>query len=382
MIRQAGMVVSVWALTASFGPVVRVEAGATLRSSAEEQVLLGRGRGRVPLVEDNPLNVACVALLGEAVRTPLLLCNGNSLRRGWKGAHAKDPPVSAHQKVLRRQNQMPMLLPHATAPTSGATAGSSHARHGVALRRRRDIQQCGTRATSYFCGVSLVALSHCSGSATSVRASCFLENESSWHETCTWLAVQLARRGATGATTMAMHRLRALAAHLVARPEPAAAAAAAAADATPNSPRGTAEQGFGIGWADRAPSDHVQPPVFDPSTELREACEFYAENGFVVVDALSAEECAEMNATADRFLEDTGDAALQEQSGGQGQLFYPLLGSAEDIDRYSAVDKYITHPRTLPVIADVLGGAPAVSAPHPPPPHHDHHDHPPPPQKE
>ena len=178
----------------------------------------------------------------------------------------------------------------------------------------------------------------------------------------TWLAVQLARRRATGATTMAMHRLRALAAHLVARPEPAAAAAA---DATPNSPRGTAEQGFGIGWADRAPSDHVQPPVFDPSTELREACEFYAENGFVVVDALSAEECAEMNATADRFLEDTGDAALQEQSGGQGQLFYPLLGSAEDIDRYSAVDKYITHPRTLPVIADVLGGAPAVSAPHP-----------------
>ena len=50
----------------------------------------------------------------------------------------------------------------------------------------------------------------------------------------------------------------------------------------------------------------------------------------------------------------------------------PLLGSAEDIDRYSAVDKYITHPRTLPVIADVLCGAPAVSAPHPPPPHHDH----------
>ena len=164
------------------------------------------------------------------------------------------------------------------------------------------------------------------------------------------------------AATTAMHRLRALAAHVV-RPEPAAAAA----DATPNSPRGTAEQGFGVGWADRAPSDHVQPPVFDPSTELREACEFYAENGFVVVDALSAEECAEMNATADRFLEDTGDAALQEQSGGQGQLFYPLLGSAEDIDRYSAVDKYITHPRTLPVIADVLGGAPAVSAPHSPP---------------
>ena len=189
----------------------------------------------------------------------------------------------------------------------------------------------------------------------------------------TWLAVQLARRRATGATTMAMHRLRALAAHLVARPEPAAAAAA---DATPNSPRGTAEQGFGIGWADRAPSDHVQPPVFDPSTELREACEFYAENGFVVVDALSAEECAEMNATADRFLEDTGDAALQEQSGGQGQLFYPLLGSAEDIDRYSAVDKYITHPRTLPVIADVLGGAPAVSAPPPPPPTTTTHDPP------
>ena len=65
---------------------------------------------------------------------------------------------------------------------------------------------------------------------------------------------------------------------------------------------------------------------------------------------------AEMNSVADMFLEDTGDAALQSASGGQGQLFYPLLGRANDIDRYSAIDKYITHPQVLPIVAAVLGG--------------------------
>ena len=64
------------------------------------------------------------------------------------------------------------------------------------------------------------------------------ETRASMHEA----AVQLARRRATGATTMAMHRLRALAAHLVARPEPAAAAAperAAAVRRWPARRRGT-----------------------------------------------------------------------------------------------------------------------------------------------
>ena len=121
-----------------------------------------------------------------------------------------------------------------------------------------------------------------------------------------------------------------------------------------NSPRGSAEQGFGIGWADRTP--HPQPPVFDPVAQLADACAFYDAHKFVVVQALSPAEVRELNSVAELFLKDTGDAALQSASGGQGQLFYPLLGSADDIDRYSAVDKYITHPRVLPVVAEVLGG--------------------------
>lgn len=76
----------------------------------------------------------------------------------------------------------------------------------------------------------------------------------------------------------------------------------------------------------------------------------------VVVKALKASEVAEMNAVAELFLEDTGDAELQRASLGQGQLFYPLLGSADDIDRYSAVDKYISHERVLPIVGDALGG--------------------------
>ena len=108
----------------------------------------------------------------------------------------------------------------------------------------------------------------------------------------------------------------------------------------------------------------MQPSVFDPVTQFAEACAFYARHKFVVVEALSPEEVAEMDSVADLFLSDTGDAALQQASGGQGQLFYPLLGSSSDIDRqlhgccrclwfpgsfligclcgcsYSAVDKY------------------------------------------
>ena len=157
-------------------------------------------------------------------------------------------------------------------------------------------------------------------------------------------------------------RLQAVASQFLATPRPAAAATTAEArepDNLPdgyseNSPRGSAEQGFGIGWADRTP--HAQPPVFDPVEQFEEACAFYDAHKFVVVKALKASEVAEMNAVAELFLEDTGDAELQRASLGQGQLFYPLLGSADDIDRYSAVDKYITHERVLPIVGDALGG--------------------------
>lgn len=159
-------------------------------------------------------------------------------------------------------------------------------------------------------------------------------------------------------------RLRTVALHLIAQPRPAAARTTSGCTNdsstvhvegwSPNSPRGSAEQGFGTGWADRTP--HAQPPVFDPVEQFADACSFYDTHKYCVVRALGPAEIVEMNSVAELFLEDTDDAALQNASGGQGQLFYPLLGTADDLDRYSAIDKYITHPRVLPIIADVMGG--------------------------
>lgn len=151
-------------------------------------------------------------------------------------------------------------------------------------------------------------------------------------------------------------RLRTVSLHLI---RPTSTAATANTDDlpegwSPNSPRGSAKQGFGIGWADRTP--HPQPPVFNPDEQFADACAFYEANKFVVVQALSAAEVRELNSVAELFLGDTDDDALQQASGGQGQLFYPLLGTVDDLDRYSAFDKYISHPRVLPVVADVLGG--------------------------
>ena len=125
----------------------------------------------------------------------------------------------------------------------------------------------------------------------------------------------------------ARRRLHAIASH-------AAAAGSEAPEATPNAPRGSAQQGFGTGWHDRSPA--LQPPVFDPVRQLREACAYYSEHGFCVVDALSRDEVAEMDAVADMFLRDTGATELAGEAfagkagpgAGQGQLFYPLLGTS------------------------------------------------------
>eukprot|EP01043_Picozoa_sp_COSAG02_P022231 COSAG02_NODE_1150_length_14208_cov_5.805231_2_plen_172_part_00 len=91
-------------------------------------------------------------------------------------------------------------------------------------------------------------------------------------------------------------RLRTVALHLIAQPRPAAARTTSGCTNdsstvhvegwSPNSPRGSAEQGFGTGWADRTP--HAQPPVFDPVEQFADACSFYDTHKYCVVRALEA----------------------------------------------------------------------------------------------
>ena len=141
-------------------------------------------------------------------------------------------------------------------------------------------------------------------------------------------------------------RLGAIVAHLQAAaarrsPEAGRAARRAAAQrggggATPDSPRGPGLQGFGL-------LSPEQPPVFDPVVQHEEALSFYSEQGYVVVNALSQAQVLEMNALADRWLEEyAADPAA-------ATLFYPLPD-------YPGVDKFITHPRTFPLISAILGG--------------------------
>ena len=67
------------------------------------------------------------------------------------------------------------------------------------------------------------------------------------------------------ASGAARRRLHAIASHAA-----AAGPETAAPGKTANAPRGSAQQGFGTGWHDRSPA--LQPPVFDPVCQLREAC--------------------------------------------------------------------------------------------------------------
>ena len=100
---------------------------------------------------------------------------------------------------------------------------------------------------------------------------------------------------------------------------------------------GNGRQGFGI------PAKR-QPPVFNPRTQHAEAYRFWEENRYVVVQALSASEVREMNETADRgWLRDYAHLPPELM------VFYPLLD-------YPAVDKFIKHAATMPLISQMLGG--------------------------
>ena len=154
-------------------------------------------------------------------------------------------------------------------------------------------------------------------------------------------------------STAAKARLAAVASHLWC-PRGSSAATPGAGEAPTNSPRGPELQGFGIGWDDRPRA--LQPPVFDPVSQFQEACAFYAETGFVIVDALRPDEVSKAQGVFGKFLADADGEQLKGGSLGQGQLLYPLLGNGDDLDRYAGIDFAIDHPRVLPIIADSLGG--------------------------
>ena len=105
-----------------------------------------------------------------------------------------------------------------------------------------------------------------------------------------------------------------------------------------NSPLGPGLQGYGI--------RRSHPPPFDPRTQADEAAAFYFENGYVVVNALSEQEVADLNVVADEFVHDRGQ---EIDVPGQGQLVFPLL-------EYPEFDCTVVHPNTLPLVERILGG--------------------------
>ncbi|MEM7365507.1 MAG: phytanoyl-CoA dioxygenase family protein [Pseudomonadota bacterium] len=89
------------------------------------------------------------------------------------------------------------------------------------------------------------------------------------------------------------------------------------------------------------------PPPFDPVAQFDEAFAFYEEHGYVVVDQLSDDEIRTLNSVCDEFHEERG-AEIDVPN--QGQLFFPLLN-------YPEFDGTVFHPKTLPLVGRILGGA-------------------------
>ena len=110
-----------------------------------------------------------------------------------------------------------------------------------------------------------------------------------------------------------------------------------------------ATQGFGR-------VSRQSPPSFDPAQQIDEACAFFAANGFVVLsNALSAEELAHLNGFCDRTQHENPLAwGLTEKRKphhrNQGLIYsQPLLDHPE-------LDPYVRHPRSYPVVCQILGG--------------------------
>lgn len=110
-----------------------------------------------------------------------------------------------------------------------------------------------------------------------------------------------------------------------------------------------AAQGFGR-IADR------QPAQFDPLSQGDAACDFFADNGFVVLSGcLTSDELTHLNEFCERTQrERPGAWGLGERRKGyhlnQGLIFsQPLLD-------YPELDPYTQHPMSFPIVARLLGG--------------------------
>ena len=110
-----------------------------------------------------------------------------------------------------------------------------------------------------------------------------------------------------------------------------------------------ADQGFGHVAAD-------QPPQFDPHEQTMAAYDFFAETGYVVLaDCLNAQEVAHLNEFYDRTQEQTPETwGIRERPKvhhrNQGLIYsQPLLDHPE-------LDPYTQHPRSFPVVCEILGG--------------------------
>ena len=110
-----------------------------------------------------------------------------------------------------------------------------------------------------------------------------------------------------------------------------------------------ADQGFGRVAAD-------QPPQFDPHEQTMAAYDFFAETGYVVLaDCLNAQEVAHLNEFYDRTQEQTPETwgirkRPKAHHRNQGLIYsQPLLDHPE-------LDPYTQHPRSFPVVCEILGG--------------------------
>ena len=99
-------------------------------------------------------------------------------------------------------------------------------------------------------------------------------------------------------------------------------------------------QGYGILGKHPIPFDTGSPREFD------KALDFYKQNGFVVVQALSPNEVTALNAATDNWVRERGS---EIDFPGQGQLFFPLLA-------YPECDITTAHPKVFPLLSKIFGG--------------------------
>ncbi len=114
-----------------------------------------------------------------------------------------------------------------------------------------------------------------------------------------------------------------------------------------------ATQGFGR-IADQ------RPPEFDPEADRDAACDFFTDNGFVVLKAcLPSDDLATLNNFYDRTQRESPEvwglgARRKPHHRNQGLIFsQPLLD-------YPELDRFTQHPGSYPLVEQILGGAERV----------------------